>query len=365
MKLSHLKIWACAASLIIAGAVMAQAQANTDGTHISVVASTVPTNGDINPYGIARIPKTSGALLAGNFLISNFNSSANLQGTGTTIVQISPSGITSLFAHIDANNLPGPCPGGIGLTTALVVLQSGWVIVGSLPTSDGTAATAQAGCLLVLDSHGNVWETFYGSLINGPWDMTAWDGGSTANLFVTNVLNGTVAGGGKVVNGGTVTRLSLNITPGSAPALQSITVIGSGFPERTDPAAMVIGPTGLGLDAHGNTLYVADSVSNRIAAIPNPLFRTTSAGIGATVSEGGNLNDPLGLTVGPAGNILAANGNNGFLVVVTPGGVQTGKILLDNTGNPPGAGALFGLVYVRGTGIYYVDDATNTLNLLP
>ena len=365
MKLSHLKIWACAASLIIAGAVMAQAQANTDGTHISVVASTVPTNGDINPYGIARIPKTSGALLAGNFLISNFNSSANLQGTGTTIVQISPSGITSLFAHIDANNLPGPCPGGIGLTTALVVLQSGWVIVGSLPTSDGTAATAQAGCLLVLDSHGNVWETFYGSLINGPWDMTAWDGGSTANLFVTNVLNGTVAGGGKVVNGGTVTRLSLNITPGSAPALQSITVIGSGFPERTDPAAMVIGPTGLGLDAHDNTLYVADSVSNRIAAIPNPLFRTTSAGIGATVSEGGNLNDPLGLTVGPAGNILAANGNNGFLVVVTPGGVQTGKILLDNTGNPPGAGALFGLVYVRGTGIYYVDDATNTLNLLP
>ena len=366
MKLSHLKIWACASSLVVAGAVFAPAQAsNTDGIHISVVASTVPTNGDVNPYGIARIPKTTGALLAGNFLISNFNSSANLQGTGTTIVQISPSGITSLFARIDANNLPGPCPGGIGLTTALVVLRSGWVIVGSLPTTDGTAATAQAGCLLVLDSHGNVWETFYGSLINGPWDMTVWDGGSTANLFVTNVLNGTVAGGGKVVNGGTVTRLVLNITPGSAPALQSITVIGSGFPERTDPAAMVIGPTGLGLDAHANTLYVADSASNRIAAIPNPVFRATSAGIGATVSQGGNLNDPLGLTVGPAGNILAANGNNGFLVVVTPGGVQTDKILLDNTGNPPGAGALFGLVYVRGTGIYYVDDASNTLNLLP
>jgi hypothetical protein len=366
MKLSHLKIWAYTASLIVAGAVVAQAQAsNTNGTQISVVASTVPTNGDVNPYGIARIPKTSGALLEGNFLISNFNSSANLQGTGTTIVQISPSGTTSLFAHIDGNNLPSPCPGGIGLTTALVVLRSGWVIVGSLPTTDGTAATAQAGCLLVLDSHGNVWETFYGSLINGPWDMTAWDGGSTANLFVTNVLNGTVAGGGKVVNGGTVTRLALNITPGSAPALQSITVIGSDFPERTDPAAMVIGPTGLGLDAHANTLYVADSLSNRIAAIPNPLFRTTSAGTGATVSEGGSLNDPLGLTVGPAGNILAVNGNNGFLVVVTPGGVQTSKILLDNTGNPPGAGALFGLTYVRGTGIYYVDDASNTLNLLP
>src|SRR6202140_4644720 len=152
---------------------------------ITKIASTIPSNGDLNPYGVARVPTTTGSLTKGNILISNFNNSANLQGTGTTIVQIAPDGITSLFAHIDANNLPGPCPGGIGLTTALVVLRSGWVIVGSLPTTDGTAATAQAGCLLVLDSHGNVWETFYGSLINGPWDMTAWDGGSTANLFVT------------------------------------------------------------------------------------------------------------------------------------------------------------------------------------
>jgi hypothetical protein len=145
----------------------------------------------------------------GNLLISNFNNSANLQGTGTTIVQISPNGTVSLFAQIDASKLPGPCPGGVGLTTALSVLRSGWVIVGSLPTTDGTSKTARAGCLLVLNSHGNVVETFYGSLINGPWDMTSLDAGGSADLFVTNVLNGTVAGGGKVVHGGTVTRLTL------------------------------------------------------------------------------------------------------------------------------------------------------------
>ncbi|MGA8437406.1 MAG: hypothetical protein WB762_24670 [Candidatus Sulfotelmatobacter sp.] len=40
--------------------------------------------------------------------------------------------------------------------------------MGSLPTSDGTSATVEAGCLLVLDSKGNVAETFYGSLIKGP-----------------------------------------------------------------------------------------------------------------------------------------------------------------------------------------------------
>jgi hypothetical protein len=246
------------------------------------------------------------------------------------------------------------------LTTALAVLKAGWVIVGSLPTTDGTSATAQAGCLLVLDNTGNVVETFYGSLINGPWDMTWMDSGSSATLFVSNVLNGTVAGGGNVVHGGTVVRMTLGVTSKTPPSLQSMTVIGSGFSERTDPAALVIGPTGEGLDASATTLYVADSLNNRIAAIPLPLTRDTSAGIGATVSQGGSLNDPLGLTVSN-GDILTVNGNNGFLVQTTPDGQQVKKVLLDSSGNPPGAGALFGLIVINGT-VYYVDDATNTLN---
>jgi sugar lactone lactonase YvrE len=330
---------------------------------ISVVASTVPANGDVNPYGLVRVPQSAGSLVQGNLLVSNFNNSDNLQGTGTTIVQIAPDGAVSLFAQVDANHLPGPCPGGIGLTTALSVLRSGWVIVGSLPTTDGTSATAQAGCLLVLNSKGKVVETFYGSLIDGPWDMTTLDSGSSADLFVTNVLNGTVAAGGKVVHGGTVVRLTLNVTHTAMPSLQSITVIGSGFAERTDPAALVIGPTGLGLSGNADTLYVADSLNNRVTAIPDPVFRVTSAGIGATVTQGGSLNDPLGLTVAPDGNILTVNGNNGLLVTTTPDGNQISKQLLDNTGSPPGAGALFGLVDTQSEGLYYVDDASNTLNL--
>jgi hypothetical protein len=365
MSFSQVKASVCAALILAVGALSARAQENHSSTqpHISVIASTVPANGDVNPYGIARVPQSSGSLHQGSILVSNFNSRANLQGTGTTIVQIAPNGATSLFAHIDASTLPGPCPGGVGLTTALAVLRRGWVIVGSLPTSDGTAATAQAGCLIVLDHHGKVAETFYGSLINGPWDMTAWDADSFADLFVTNVLNGSVAARGKVVHQGTVVRLALDVTFNSAPSLQSITVIGSGFPERTDPAALVIGPTGLGLDASANLLYVADSLSNRITAIPDPVFRDTSAGIGATVTQGESLNDPLGLTVAHNGNILTVNGNDGRLVETTPNGDQIHTALLDSTGNPPGAGALFGLIDVNGVGIYYVDDASNTLNL--
>lgn len=330
---------------------------------IETVSSTVPSDGDVNPYGVARVPVTMGKLVAGNILVSNFNNGANLQGTGSTIVEVSPAGTQRLFAQIDASKLPGPCPGGVGLTTALVVLRTGWVIVGSLPTSDGTSATAMAGCLLVLNDQGRVVETISGGQINGPWDATAFDGGDLVALFVTNVLNGTVAAGGSVVNQGTVVRLVFRVSTERKPRLLLSTVIGSGFPERTDPAALVIGPTGLALDGDHDVLYVNDSLTNRIAAISNPLSRKTSGGVGSTVSEGGALNDPLGLTRAPNGDVIAANGNDGNLVEVTPGGHQVAVKQVDSSGSPPGAGALFGLAVV-GNKLYFVDDATNTLNLL-
>lgn len=336
--------------------------------NVGQIASTVPANGDQNPYGLVAVPKSVGNLVRGDLLISNFNnngSNGGLQGTGTTIVQISPDGKMSLFAQINANNLPGACPGGVGLTTALAVLQRGWVIVGSLPTADGTSATAQAGCLIVLNSKGIPVETFSGGVINGPWDMTALDLNNEAVLFVSNVLNGTVAASPDVVDRGTVVRILLGVPRQGEgkPTRQLTTVIGSGFAERTDPAALVVGPTGVGLGFNG-TLYVADSVNSRIAAIPNAVIRFTSAGSGKTVSVGGAINDPLGLTIAPNGDILSANGNDGNIVETTPGGIQIDHKLVDNTGGT-GAGCLFGLTTVFGFhGVYFVDDCTNSLNLL-
>jgi len=190
--------------------------------HVSRIASTVPANGDLNPYGTVVIPRSTGHLGRGNVLISNFNDKTNTQGTGTTIVQITPRGHLSLFAKIN-RHLPG-CPGGVGLTTALSVLRSGWVIVGSLPTKKG--AVSGSGCLIVLDRWGHVRETFAGGDINGPWDMTAADFGRVADLFVTNVLNGTVAAGGKPVNHGTVQRLLITSGPDQAPRVLASTTIG-------------------------------------------------------------------------------------------------------------------------------------------
>jgi hypothetical protein len=355
----------CACALALAAAATAAGSFIGPLNTIDTVASTVPKNGDVNPYGIAVVPHSTGSLVAGDVLVSNFNGHRNLQGTGSTIVQISPAGSVGLFASLAPNKLPGPCSGGVGLTTALAVLQNGWVIVGSLPTKNGMSQTAQAGCLIVLDSAGKPVETISGAPINGPWDMTALDSGSTATLFVTNVLNGTVAGSPTTVNGGTVVRIGLTSPTSGTPSVTSETVIGKQFPERTDPAALVVGPTGLGLS--GTTLYVADSVGNGIASIPNALAATTAVS-GTPVSSGGSINDPLGLAIAPNGDILTTNGADGNLVETAPDGTQVAVKTLDTTPAPPGPngnGALFGLAVTPDqSGVYYVDDATNTLNLL-
>lgn len=312
------------------------------------------------------MPATSGRLVAGDVLVSNFNNHRNLQGTGTTIVEVSPGGTVTTFADLAANKLPGACPGGLGLTTALVVLRSGWVVVGSLPTKDGTSVTMRPGCLLVIDSMGTVVETISGAPINGPWDMTALDEGSSADLFVTNVLNGTVAASPNTVAGGTVVRVALSIPSNGSPAVTAETVIATGLGERTDPSALVVGPTGVGLATDG-TLYIADSAASRVASVADAVGRTSPA-TPATVSAGGALNDPLGLAMAPNGDILTTNGGDGNLVETTPAGAQVAVKMLDTSPAPPGPngnGTLFGVAVVPGgSGVYFVDDGTNTLNLL-
>jgi hypothetical protein len=355
-----------AGACVLAASAMAAASFVGPLNAIQTVASTVPKNGDVNPYGVAVVPASTGSLVAGDVLVSNFNNHRNLQGTGTTIVQISPSGAVSLFASLAANKLPGPCPGGVGLTTALGVLRNGWVIVGSLPTKNGMSQTARAGCLIVLNSAGTPVKTIAGDPINGPWDMTALDSGDTATLFVTNVLNGTVAASPNTVDGGTVVRINMTSPTSGMPMITSETVIGHHFPERTDPAALVVGPTGLGLS--GTTLYVADSVGNRIASISNALTAGSPTD-GTTVTDNGALDDPLGLAIAPNGDILTTNGGDGNLVETDPGSnTQVAVKALDTTPAPPGPngnGALFGLAITPDqSGVYYVDDATNTLNLL-
>jgi hypothetical protein len=329
---------------------------------VSTVGSTVPANGDVNPYGIVRLASSAGKLHSGDLLVSNFNAKSNNQGTGTTIVEISPAGKQSLFSTISASSLPGNCPGGVGLTTALSVLPGGYVVVGSLPTTNGKSATAQLGCLIVLNSVGKPVSTISGPQIAGPWDMTATSKGSVSTLFVSNALNGGAADGKHTVKNSTVLRIRLRTGNGTAPKVISQQVIANGIPWRDDPAALVIGPTGVALAPNG-TLYLADTLSNRIAAIPDAMTRTSPAHEGGTtVSKGGKLNQPLGLILAPNGDILTTNAGNGNMVETTPAGKQVAVLTADTK---TGAGSLFGFVLnAAGTGVYFVDDGDNTLKLL-
>jgi hypothetical protein len=331
---------------------------------LKTIASTRPANGDQNPYGVWIVRDSIGRLHRGNILVSNFNNKNNLEGTGSTIVQITPSGRRTTFATINPRKLPGPCPGGVGLTTALTVLPLGWVIVGSTPSTNGFVNTSGPGCLIVLNSRGRVKETISGQGINGPWDSAVVVRGHFAYLFVTNVLHGTRRAHGKVVHRGIVLRITLSCCSASTPPARiSTTTIGSGFPQRSDPTAFVIGPTGVGLGAN-DVLYVASTLRSRINAIPNALFRRTSARQGALVTQGGRLSMPLGLAIAPNSNILTVNGGNGRIVETTPSGMQIFSRFLDRTGSPPGVGALFGLAQNGSAGVYYVDNDQNTLRLL-
>ena len=335
--------------------------------------STVPTtgaeSGEINPYGVAVVPASVGGLHQGAVLVSNFNNAGNQQGTGSTITQNSPSGQQSVFATISLTPQQ-PCPGGVGLTTALAVFRNGTVIVGSLPTNGpnaGTSAGAQAGCLIVLNSAGNVVRTISGGDINGPWDMTGTQVGDDAVLFVTNVLNGLspTAPPTTVVKGGTVVRVVLDL---QTSRVESERVIADGLPERNDPAALVVGPTGVGLGFNGAVLYVASTEDNRITAVPAPFFLPGPGfGPGFTVTSGASLNGPLGLTVAPDGDVITVNAGDGKAVETVPlGGKQIATTQLDNStvpGLPNGNGTLFGIALTpNGKGLYFVDDGTNTLN---
>jgi DNA-binding beta-propeller fold protein YncE len=184
-----------------------------------------------------------------------------------------------------------------------------------------------------LDAKGKVVETVAGkaAMIDGPWDMASLDNGDFATLFVSNVLNGGVTSGvdsqgnGPVVNAGTVVRILVSVPPQEmgVPIFFKSTEIGSGFAEQANGAALIIGPTGLGLNTQNGALYVADTFSNRIAAIPDALFRSTTAFAGKDVTSNGGLNQPLGMLIAPDGDIVTVNAGDGNIIETTPSALSS------------------------------------------
>jgi hypothetical protein len=319
--------------------------------------STVPSNGDGNPYGVAYVPAsvpTDGVLQQGDILVANFNGPAGIQGTGTTIVRVSASGQVSLFFQTSV----------LGLTGALGILSNGVVIVGNLPTTDGTAATAGPGALTFIDRFGNRVGSLVGYGLHGPWGMAVSDTGTgTATVFVSQVLTGNVA------------RYTFSYNPaGTSVTVLTATLIGSGFAHQPNAGAVVLGPSGLTYDAAHDILYVASSNDNAIYSIANAGSRTATAGTGNIIyNDAAHLHGPLDLAMTPTGHLLVANsdGSNADpkqpseLVEFTVGGQFVSQFSVD-----PNLGGGFGLAtFPISTGalnvlrVAAVDDNANTLSL--
>ena len=296
---------------------------------VPMTVSTVPANGDVNPYGVAFVPNgflPGGLLNQGDILVSNFNNNQNIQGTGTTIVKISPNGQQSLF--FKGNPL--------GLTTALVALKRGFVVVGNLPTADD-AMTAKPGSLLFIDKNGKLVGTYSDptlNLLNGPWDMTVKDDGDRAILFVSNVLIGTV------------TRLELVVGPASVAVIRA-TEIASGYSHRADPAALEVGPAGLAYDAKRDVLFVASSIDNEVFAVPNAARLNESQGPGTVIYQDNvHLHGALAMVLAPNGHLLVSNNDvvnadsnqPSEIVEFTTTGQFIGQLSVD-----PNLGGSFGL----------------------
>jgi len=340
--------------------------------HHATLASTISDNGDLNPYAILVAPVSAGRIHQGDVLVDNFNNLTNLQGTGTTIIDYNPATKrTFTFAKLPQRS--EQFPGGIGLTTAMTMLKSGWVIVGSLPSTDGTTRTKSDGALLVLDPNGALVAVWTGPNINGPWgNIATIDNGATATLFVS--MAGFDVPGPQVrdpntgypvkIKKATVLRIDLDIPDGKPPVIRKQTVIADGLNAQSNRDSFLVGPTGLSLAPDG-TLYVSDGVENQIIAIPDAPTRANSAGTGRVVTSSGLLRRPLAMVMAPGGHLLVCNALNGQLVEIDPikgKQIYAQWIDADQAQTPPGNGDLFGIAMTPdGKGFYYVEDDMNTI----
>ena len=361
---------ASTALLIAAGTAYADPQGFLETVHKhTTLINTVPENGDQNPYALVVAPVSAGTVKKDDVLVDNFNNSTNLQGTGSTIVDYHPDTKQMTVFAVIPRDLK-ECPGGVGLSTAMTMLKSGWVIVGSTPSNDGTTGTKGAGCLIVLDPQGKVVSTINSPNINDPWgNMAVVDNGNSATLFVSNAGFGvgSAAGDPPVFKQATVLRLDLDIPDGKPPVVKRETVVGSGFGAQADKGVFLIGPTGLALSSDQKLLYVSDAIGNRVNAIEDPMTRDTSAGVGRQLTADGLLHRPLAMVTAPNGHLLVTNALNGQVVEIDPASgkqIYARWIDTDKAQSPPGNGDLFGIVMTpAGDGFYYVQDDVNTLVL--
>jgi hypothetical protein len=336
---------------------------------MTTIGSTVPTNGDGNPYGLAIAPATAGLITAGDLVVCNFNNSANTQGAGTTIV--------GLHATPGAN--PGGKPYGIAQDAKL----QGCSALAMLPDDSISASAFTANMIPLVTPSGTPNTPFASDSFAQPWSevYVAAHGGKPAALYVSNF-------------DGSIDRIELN-----GDAQTSFTQIATGFC-GSGTAGSIYAPAGLTYDPSIDTLYIVDTSSFSVVAFANvsgmgvggvvvngncksvakpptpaPTFSGPSAASARVIAHGAPLFAPLSAALLGDGDLIVMNadvnipaGQMPNLAIevspVLPGGFVGQPLQLDS-GNP---GALFGIAAtVDGQGhqiVYFNDDNANSVVML-
>lgn len=337
------------------------------GPLLPVPVSTMPSNGDNNPYGVVLVagsPGGPGGLLeTGDNLVSNFNatiSGTSVMGTGRTIVDIRTG------AQLKPPFYTAPMVfKGVDLAFAQL---GGLFIIGNVPV---TGSTAGPGALTVLNSHGTVLTRLSDpkdEFIDGPWGLAINSTSSTtAQLFVSNLENGTVW------------RLDVTVGGMTGVTLTSETRVGEGYTSVVDFPSSANGPAGLAFDSAHDILYVASEQDNEIFAIDDASTITTNQTSPGTVvyKDDTHLHGPTGLVfVAGNGHLLTANDDGVNVNPADPSEIvefvpeaPDGKFVTQYSVDPANGGSFGVALQIEGTDdlralLGYVDDNTVTFSAL-
>jgi hypothetical protein len=337
------------------------------------IGSTVdPVNGDQNPYGLAVAPAKAGKLAAGSLLICNNNDKANTGGAGTTIEMLAAR--------------PGSKPARFAQNAKLMGCSA---LAFDRCQNDVWAAASGARDVVELSASGSIVKSIAGKNYRQPFGL-AWAStaaGGFGCTYVTTAVYTSDATTGSLL----LTAYSASGAPPSYPG----TPIATGFAVNHGKPGGVLGPSGVQFDPSnpkGQTLYVADGVTNTVVAIGGACgqnynviginkansivvrpggktFGGPLARLACVVYSGKPLNAPISIGLLPNHNIVVGNtADNKLVELETSAATVPAKVLATRAVAKGVPGAIFGIAATGKTDattkIYFNDDNTNSVQAL-